>query len=577
MARYLAISILPRLVVSLVFLLVLQACQSIPRETNGISHETLNPRRRPCQKDTECNNLLFTGYCDTSLATPRCTSLPRSLCTTPGAKEACAALLPQQCRFGVRICKPAPLEELYWGDCKPTHTISKEICNEIDDDCDGQVDEGFFVGSICSVGLGSCLVKGSLRCVDGKAVCDAEQRSKEKTPQEEICNNVDDDCDGKIDELLTKACTKEDYKGPPDTFHVGTCHAGTRSCNGGTWGACEQDHTPQPENCWNDQDDDCNGIPDREDPACDPCLPTLLRAQLKGHTAPITNLQFMEDGVSLLSSSEDGTLRLWDLVTPKVKSSLTSALPIKDAALRPSPSTSTVELAYASGSKLYLHEVSNNRIQEPAKKTFQGHSDEVLRIAFSSDGKYLASVGADQRILVWDVEKPAQPVQEIWLPTQKPATDLRFFQKNQSLVIANRSPYLYFYDPMTGQLQRRVSHLTSIHHLATSDKIERLAFASEDNTVSLWSPQQTLGTQSGPSQSSTLRSITMSLSGNTLAAAYNSGKIIYWDLSRTPMAQQQELQSLDQPVTFVHFDPRQLGMASATQDHTIHIWRCPTL
>tara|TARA_B100001093_G_scaffold510318_2_gene575957 strand:+ start:40 stop:693 length:654 start_codon:yes stop_codon:yes gene_type:complete len=76
-----------------------------------------------------------------------------------------------------------------------------EICNEIDDDCDGVVDEGF---------------------ADGCAEC---------VPVQEICNGQDDDCDGMVDEAAPAGQIEE-------------------RCNG--------------------QDDDCDGMVD-ESNAC-PCL-----------------------------------------------------------------------------------------------------------------------------------------------------------------------------------------------------------------------------------------------------------------------------------------------------------------
>jgi ribosomal RNA-processing protein 9 len=38
-----------------------------------------------------------------------------------------------------------------------------------------------------------------------------------------------------------------------------------------------------------------------------------------------------------------------------------------------------------------------------------GHTDEVLALALSGDGKYLASGGKDRKVGIWDVEK------EVWL------------------------------------------------------------------------------------------------------------------------------------------------------------------
>jgi hypothetical protein len=77
------------------------------------------------------------------------------------------------------------------------------------------------------------------------------------TPTLEDCNGIDDNCDGIIDNLPSRAC----YDGPAGTRGVGACRDGTQSCASGAWGACVGAFKPNPEAC-NGMDDDCNGIPD---------------------------------------------------------------------------------------------------------------------------------------------------------------------------------------------------------------------------------------------------------------------------------------------------------------------------
>jgi hypothetical protein len=86
-------------------------------------------------------------------------------------------------------------------DYPPSYQPEETRCDGLDNDCDGMVDEPFpLVGTACGNGAGACRRTGTYECNaagDG-VVCNAPPAG---APTDEACNGVDDDCDGRVDEV----------------------------------------------------------------------------------------------------------------------------------------------------------------------------------------------------------------------------------------------------------------------------------------------------------------------------------------------------------------------------------------
>ena len=101
---------------------------------------------------------------------------------------------------------------------------------------------------ICKAGTQTCKTDGS-----GYEACQGAV-----APGTEICNGQDDNCDGNIDEKITRSC----YSGDAKTKGVGTCKAGTQACVNGQYASCVGEILPAQEKCANKLDDDCDGVVD---------------------------------------------------------------------------------------------------------------------------------------------------------------------------------------------------------------------------------------------------------------------------------------------------------------------------
>ena len=77
------------------------------------------------------------------------------------------------------------------------------------------------------------------------------------TPIVEVCNNVDDDCDGQVDDDVSRAC----YRFAANTRGVGNCRDGLETCALGTFtGTCVGQVGPSTEVCGNAIDENCDGV-----------------------------------------------------------------------------------------------------------------------------------------------------------------------------------------------------------------------------------------------------------------------------------------------------------------------------
>jgi hypothetical protein len=131
--------------------------------------------------------------------------------------------------------------------CANSISPSPEVCDGLDNDCDGEVDH--FIDD-CSTACGT----GKQRCEAGEwSGCTAPK------PKTEVCNGVDDDCNGKIDEpeqLTVEPCFSPDNP----TYYYGECRPGITRCISGHI-ECIGEVRPSTELCDN-RDNNCNNIVD---------------------------------------------------------------------------------------------------------------------------------------------------------------------------------------------------------------------------------------------------------------------------------------------------------------------------
>ncbi len=192
------------------------ACAPVPGSvTNALDCDDANPAIKPgaaerCNAaDDNCDGRVDEG--------------------NPGGGGACGTGRAGVCAAGLATCAAGSVQ------CLPVTGPTAELCNGLDDDCNGVLDDGFVgLGAACSAGQGACQRSGLTVCNGaGTAVtCSATPGS----PTAPACDGVDNDCDGVVDEPVLSSTTDLTTTAWTD-LEVRPYYYSSGSCAGGVNGA----------------------------------------------------------------------------------------------------------------------------------------------------------------------------------------------------------------------------------------------------------------------------------------------------------------------------------------------------
>ena len=191
---------------------------------------------------------------------------------------------------------------------------------------------------------------------------------------------------------------------------------------------------------------------------------------------------------------------------------------------------------------------------QPLGQPLSGHASPAVNLAFSHNGRLLASVGYDRDLIFWDLQTQ-KPIGELMWAHYDYVFSLAFSPDDKILASTSMDQTIILWDVETHQPlgEPLEGHRNWVNSAAFSPDGEVLATASQDHTIILWDVEtrQPIG-EPLSGHSYWVHSVAFSPDGKTLASGAcaiaaidiihcNQGEIIFWNVERR--------QQIGQPLT----------------------------
>jgi WD40 repeat protein len=292
---------------------------------------------------------------------------------------------------------------------------------------------------------------------------------------------------------------------------------------------------------------------------------------LTGHTASVNALALSPNHPLLVSSSEDKTIRFWDLQTGSMSTAvLGHVLAVRAIAFSPDG-----EMIASGGHDCTVILTRNWSLGLAGRSQILGQQTQaVTAIAFTPNGQMLASASRDKTIKLWDVQ--TQTERCTLKGHRLNVTAIAFSPDGHFLASASadRTACLWTIDPNLN-LEKRYTladHVDTVQTIAFSFDSQQLATGGDDRTIKLWSTQTGRLLRTLPGHSWTVSALKFTPDGTTLISSSWDGTLKLWDLTDTQAAAI-VLSGHSDSVKTIALSADGKTIVSGSNDKTIRVWQ----
>jgi WD40 repeat protein len=194
----------------------------------------------------------------------------------------------------------------------------------------------------------------------------------------------------------------------------------------------------------------------------------------------------------------------------------------------------------------------------------------IYSVAFSPDGKKIASCGSDGNIVLRDIENPEKIIRSVPLGEGK-LYNIAFSSKGNTIACGTKSGIIILYDIDHDSVRRLPKqHTGEVYSVAFSPKGNKLVSAGEDKRIIFWNLD--LGKSEGTVEDTNqVFSVAFSPDGKTLASGDMDQNVILWDVEKRKRLEP-PLKGHNNSVFSVAFSSDGKTLVSASTDKTIRRW-----